>query len=268
MSSSHLPLGLKPSSPETTALKLASIAQKGRAVIAVDLDDVLSQTSRCAAEWHNRRFATDMQISTFYYSMWYKNPGWGTVPQTLEKVKEFYDTDQLRNAIPVPGALDGVRALRNLGFELVIVTARIINAEYESTMRWLQCHFEDLFDCVVFSAQSQESLSDDESYVGTRLTKLQVCAASHAIVLVDDLLETALVVARQGRLPVLLFGDYEWNQRVDAGDKWGFEEKLQAEGGRKWWLEDTVELQDDMIWRVRGWDEVAAWVVANFVRTA
>jgi len=42
--------------------------------IAVDLDDVLCQTTKCVAEWHNRRFGTDMQIEHFYFPTWYKVP--------------------------------------------------------------------------------------------------------------------------------------------------------------------------------------------------
>lgn len=71
-----------------------------------------------------------------------QNPGWGTVPETLEKVKEFYDTDQLGSARPVPGATEGLRALEDLGYDPVIVTARVLDQEHASTARWLETHFK------------------------------------------------------------------------------------------------------------------------------
>lgn len=79
----------------------------------------------------------------------FQNPGWGTVPETLDKVKEFYDTDQLGSARPVPGAAEGLRALEELGYDPVIVTARVLAQEHASTARWLETHFkgESLRQC-------------------------------------------------------------------------------------------------------------------------
>ncbi|KAI0054148.1 hypothetical protein FA95DRAFT_1507827 [Auriscalpium vulgare] len=252
-------------SPSTSSEDAVAVLEKisgSGPVIAVDLDDVLSQTTQCVADWHNRTFSTDMNLSTFYYSMWYKNPGWGTVPETLEKVKQFYATDQLKDALPISGAREGLAALKGLGFELVIVTARIMDGELDSTIRWLRQHFHAIFRYVVFSTQPRDVIHEHDALcIGTSLTKLEICAAIRAVVLIDDLMETALKVGRQGNIPVLLFGDYEWNKRVDAGDQWGFHEKLDEEGGREWWVDDTVVLQDaDKIWRTRDWNEVVTWV--------
>ncbi|KAJ7923074.1 hypothetical protein B0H13DRAFT_1981584 [Mycena leptocephala] len=57
-------------------------------VIAVDLDDVLSQTNRMVAQWHNDKFGTEMDLSQFYYFYYWKNPFWGTPQETYEKVNE------------------------------------------------------------------------------------------------------------------------------------------------------------------------------------
>jgi len=82
-----------------------------------------------------------------------------------------------------------------------------------------------------------------------------------SILLIDDSLETALHFGRDANRPVLLFGAYEWNKRVDAGDPWGFDDKLALEGGKQWWKHDTISLRsDDRIWRVRGWEDVLQWL--------
>jgi hypothetical protein len=79
--------------------------------------------------------------------------------------------------------------------------------------------------------------------------------------LIDDLLETALAFGQNANRPVLLFGDYEWNKRVVAGDPWTFDEKLTLEGGNEWWKDDTIGLRsEDKIWRVQNWGEVLEWL--------
>jgi len=93
------------------------------------------------------------------------------------------------------------------------------------------------------------------------MKKLQACIALEATLLIDDLLETALAFGQEAQSPVLLFGDYEWNKRVNSSEQWVFQEKLEAEGGKEWWKDETVELRDDdKIWRVKDWTEVVAWV--------
>ena len=69
-----------------------------------------------------------------------KNPFWGTVKETFEKVKDFYSTDMIFTAQPVPGAHEGVTFLRNRGYKLVIVTARAQYIENQS-WEWVSKHF-------------------------------------------------------------------------------------------------------------------------------
>ncbi|KAI0322199.1 hypothetical protein OF83DRAFT_1094967 [Amylostereum chailletii] len=209
---------------------------------------------------HNNKFGTDMQLSSSYYSVWYKNPEWGSISETLLKVVEFYETDQLKHALPVPGAADGLRSLNAMGYELVIITARKIPDELESTETWLRRNFEGTFKYVVFSSQSDDSVFCDDRYIATKLSKLEICVALRATCLVDDSMETAQVFGRESGRPFLLFGDYEWNQRVDSGDRWSFQEKLNAEGGHEWWKHENIDLRNQStIRRMKDWYEVVAW---------
>ena len=59
----------------------------------------------------------------------------------MDKVKEFYDTNQLKDADPVSGSLDAVNHLREMGYCLTIVTARSILRELDSTVVWINKHF-------------------------------------------------------------------------------------------------------------------------------
>ena len=68
-----------------------------------------------------------------------------SISTTANKVKEFYDTDQLKHAEPVPGSLDALNRLRDMGYDLAIVTARSIPIELDSTITWVDKHFDGEF---------------------------------------------------------------------------------------------------------------------------
>jgi hypothetical protein len=58
----------------------------------------------------------------------------------MSKVKAFYATDRIYNTLPIPGALEGVQALRNMGYKLIIVTARNESVK-EASWEWVEKHF-------------------------------------------------------------------------------------------------------------------------------
>jgi hypothetical protein len=63
----------------------------------------------------------------------------------MNKVEEFYNTDQLKDADPVLGSLDALNRLREMGYHLVIVTARLVASELKSTLTWVDKHFNGRF---------------------------------------------------------------------------------------------------------------------------
>ncbi|KAF8058263.1 hypothetical protein FPV67DRAFT_1524691 [Lyophyllum atratum] len=233
-------------------------------VIAIDLDDVLSQTNHTVAEWHNAKYGTSMDISLFYYYYYWKNPFWGTPKETFIKVKDFYSTDLIFNTKVVPGAREGVQSLRDMGFRLIIVTARTED-NADGSWEWVNKHFPGLFDSVICTGQFKDAHKTGHEVV-TKLSKAQVCTDLGAKVLIDDSAENALQCATS-RQPtqVLLFGDYEWNKRIsasgDAKDEMAFDRRLEAEGGREFWKEETLEIPEGApLCRVKDWSEVVRWV--------
>ena len=64
-----------------------------------------------------------------------QNPYWGTPHETVIKVKEFYAKGIYETA-PVAGASECLQELYELGYRLVVVTARH-TTEYERTKDWL-----------------------------------------------------------------------------------------------------------------------------------
>ncbi|KAJ6519406.1 hypothetical protein C8R45DRAFT_951372 [Mycena sanguinolenta] len=236
-------------------------------VIAVDLDDVLSQTNLKVAQWHNEKYGTQMDLSTFYYYYYWKNPFWGTTQETFDKVAEFYRTDSIFHAIPVPGAREGVQALKDMGYKLVIVTARTAEVA-DASWDWVEKYFPGMFTNLVFTGQFKDAHKLHHNEVLTNLTKSGVCADLKAQVLIDDSAENAIQCATASPpTRVLLFGDYQWNKRIsrsgDGADEMCFDKRLAAVGGKKFWLEETLVVPDGVpIERVRDWSEVVRWITA------
>ncbi|KII93688.1 hypothetical protein PLICRDRAFT_35907 [Plicaturopsis crispa FD-325 SS-3] len=242
-------------------------------VIAVDLDDVLSQTNFTVSQWHNNKYGTDMDVTKFYYYYYWKNPYWGTPSETFAKVTEFYATGSINNAPPVPGAREGIQALRDMGYRLIIVTARSKDVSDES-WEWVSKHFPGLFESIIctghFDAQIAGTKSTHE--IVTKMSKAEVCADLSAKLLIDDSVENAVDCAtfpHPNRPHVLLFGAYEWNKRVsspsDRTDEMSFARRLEAAGGREFWVEEAERGvqgldQGSGVERVRDWGEVVRWV--------
>jgi hypothetical protein len=106
------------------------------------------------------------------------------------KVKEYYKTDRLDNALPIPDALDGVKKLKEMGFKLVVITARS-SEERERSLIWIDRHFpgrpppsrdqffvmhrpSGIFETVICTGQSQEVIFEEGHELLTKLSKADV----------------------------------------------------------------------------------------------
>lgn len=114
----------------------------------------------------------------------------------------FFDSSHFKERIdPIPGAREALIQLKE-SFELHIVTARQYIVQ-EQTLSWIERHFPDLFTAVHFGNQFSRD--------GVSRSKAQICREIHASALIDDNLTYAIQCVRED-IPVLLFGDYAWNQ--------------------------------------------------------
>ncbi|EPQ61079.1 hypothetical protein GLOTRDRAFT_69266 [Gloeophyllum trabeum ATCC 11539] len=251
----------------------------GGPIIAVDLDDVLCQTNAYIADWHNRNYGSKMSLDDFHYYHYWKNPYWGTPDETNEKVKKFYEGGEILKAEPVPGALEGVTNLRELGYRLIIVTARMRKL-LETSWKWLEEHFPGVFESVICIGQFEEISEDEGHEIVTKLTKAEVCRSLPATLLIDDSLDNALSPQQPHThkpIPVLLFGTYPWNVRPSnvssPRDYLSYDQRTEQEGNREWWHDEDANLDEinrkwerdggGKIWRVRDWGEVVKWVQEN-----
>ena len=95
----------------------------------------------------------------------------------------------------------------------------------------------------------------------------QVCLDLGAKLLIDDSLENALsCTSHNPPIPVLLFGDYEWNKRqsfdTDHRDEMTYSHRLEIEGP-EFWKKDELKVvypKGAPLWRVKDWGEVIGWI--------
>lgn len=88
----------------------------------------------------------------------------------------------------------------------------------------------------------------------------------NAKLLIDDSAENALqCTTAPSPTPVLLFGDYQWNQRLsgpsDIKDDLSFAQRFEASGQQEFWKDEEFEItKNTSLSRVKDWNEVVCWV--------
>jgi len=240
-------------------------------LLALDLDDVLVASNAAAAKWHSTNYES-ITLNDFHYYHYWKNPGWGTPHETMRKVREFYASSEFRYAPLVEGAIEGVRALRQLGFRLVIVTARSMNMT-ELTENLVRTHFPGCFEAIHYTGafERKEVMQNGVRQVRRKLEKIEVLHTIGASLLVDDSLENAFVCARDAQpVPVLLFGNWQWNKRRslmrdDPGCQDYLSYKERQELGMSW-MDDEISDKEHPagIERVYSWPGVVDVVRRRF----
>ncbi|KAF8139983.1 hypothetical protein EV363DRAFT_1311270 [Boletus edulis] len=260
-----------------------------KGIIAVDLDDVLSNTNEHIAAWHNENHGSNLGLNDFYYYYYWKNPCWGTPSQTHKKVKDFYATKWVSSIQPIEGAQEGTAVLRDLGYRLVIITARNEHIR-DASWEWTQRHFPGFFQEIIctgqFAAQQRpDGVPEQTNVVTKKLTKAEVCIRIGAKLLIDDSLENAVACAEHVSpngddiVPsVLLFGDYQWNKRLslpeDEHDDMTYARRVELRNGDTDFLVEDARRGEGalaranekrVVRRVKDWKEVVKCVEALVV---
>lgn len=175
-------------------------------LIAVDLDDVLSQTNE------TMRLHVNEQYGASHTKDDYLVPGsyleyWETIWKmtTQEGDVRYQSYKKIRNSPamkPVKGALSVLRAMKQR-YRLVIVTSRS-KADSSATEAWLQQHYyPDIFEGIEYVPGSY--LQEAE------VTKAMICRQMGVEYLIDDALEHCEPAAAEG-ITCVLFGEYGWNK--------------------------------------------------------
>ena len=172
--------------------------------IGIDLDGVAADWVTPFLEFHKERYG-----GSFSYDEITSHDFWDifgiTRDEAIHRAHEFYLETPFDIVLPVEGAVESIKALREV-HELVVITARPFVYK-QKTLDWLKEHFPDVFDKVVFTNQYSKSDS------GVNTTKAAICEQEKIDLLIDDydkyVWECAPVCGQ-----VLLF-DQPWNQGVE-----------------------------------------------------
>lgn len=167
-------------------------------IIAIDIDDVIIESSPRLTEYYNRKYGTHLTLDDMYSD----NPkAWGVTDdaQAIERVEGYLATDEFQSIPPLREAIASIHRLARR-HELHVVTGRSLAIEVATT-DMLRMYFPDIFRSIVFTSM----------YSHNKRAKVEVCQELGANLLIEDHLGHALPVARSGT-DVVLFGNYPWNQ--------------------------------------------------------
>ncbi len=178
---------------------------KRRPLIAVDLDDVLSQTNEFMRIHVNENYgqkhsAKDYLIEAPYHNYW--EIVWA-VDET-EGNTRYASYSKLRNGDnmrPIQGALSVLKKLKK-DFDLIIITARGTD-DAEATKIWLEKNYPSIFDHIEFVPAAMNA--DKE------VTKAMICRQLGVDYVIDDAMEHCELIAEAG-IQCLLFGEYGWSR--------------------------------------------------------
>ena len=166
--------------------------------IGFDLDDVLLDFRESLHRYHNYRFGTDYKRHQFRENL---AEMWNcSMEEEIKRVFNFYQLPEHWNSLPVDGAVDGVKKLRQ-SHNIFVITAKPEELR-EKTLEWLDRHFPQMFDGIHFTNQYHGS--------GLKRAKGEICRELGVEVFVDDTLDNVTDVADFG-IPALLL-DAPWNQ--------------------------------------------------------
>lgn len=172
-------------------------------IIAVDADDVLSQSAGGFIEWSNQKFGTHLTIAD-YDEHWAKM--WKIEHDEAEqRAHEFHTSDVITTYNTVPNAFEVLTKLKER-FTLVLLTSRRTSIA-EMTREWINRNYPGIFSECVFCG-FYDNLNADRF----QLTKAGIAKDIKADYLIDDQLKHAEASAEAG-ITSLLFGDYPWNQK-------------------------------------------------------
>lgn len=177
-------------------------------IIAVDIDDVLAQSTDALRQVVNARLGVNLrpehyEIAGDYYHYYEKVWELNDLAErvTMDDLDPQMKADQ-SHILPHDKAAETLHALSSR-YELIIVTGRSASWR-EATHRWLGQHFPGVFSEVLFG-DGYEALQ--------KKTKGDLCREYGVSWLIDDNVEHAQTAFEAG-VQVVLFGNYGWQHHA------------------------------------------------------
>jgi len=175
-------------------------------LIAIDIDEVLSNTVVNFINFYNKEYKKDYIRTDFYHYLWWEVVG--ISEQEFLKVHEkFRKSSYYSSMKPVKGSKDGINELKK-EHELELVTSRPVFMK-EMTEKWLKKYFPNIFNKIHFAANN--------TFSSPGPTKGEICLEIKADLLIEDQLDYCEECLHNGTR-VFLY-DCPWNQHIEEQKK-------------------------------------------------
>ena len=116
--------------------------------IGIDIDEVLAEFMNSFLDYHNKKENTNIKRSDFKSYLLWKTIG-GTKESTIQRIYDFYNSQEFDNIRPVKDSQYGVNVL-NKENELIVITSRPYEM-HDKTINWLDNYFPNAFSKVKFT---------------------------------------------------------------------------------------------------------------------
>ncbi len=180
--------------------------------VGVDVDEVQHALAQPVTDLFNKQHGTSHDVSSLhryrFRELWRLAdfmPGDDEDHQAFEHrlENEYIASDGHLAQEPIIGALEIMRSWKNMGADLVALTARHAGDHGEYTQARIDNQFPGLFSDIVYT-KGVNGPEDSKVSKGSRANELTLNAH------IDDITENARDVARAG-MTGFVFGRYAWN---------------------------------------------------------
>lgn len=173
-------------------------------IIWVDLDEVLAEFVDYALKHHDYKISwktvkRDDIVNYYIHRMVEYDLD---AKQAMERFRTamLEDKDKLE-VLPVTWAIEWLKKLKDKGYILKIVTARVSDLFWEYTQKWIDKHYPNIFEEIVFA---NHSLAKEDK------SKSELCKEHWIFHMIEDNPDYALDLAENGILTYLL--EKPWNK--------------------------------------------------------
>ncbi len=177
-------------------------------LVAVDIDDVLSDHAKKFIEFSNKYYGLNNQVHDY-------SEDWPLLCNIgMEEVEKMLSGPYVKSVIrKLDHDKTSEEVLRSLTgkYDFIVITSRR-NMIRDDTLAWLEQRYDGIFKDVHFAGIWDE-LSDQSKH----MTKKEVALGVGANFLIDDQPKHCLAASEAG-IHSILFGNYGWNKDIKAGN--------------------------------------------------
>lgn len=175
-------------------------------LIAIDLDEVLSDFTSSFIKYYNKKFGASLKLEDFSTYKYWDVLG-VTKEEAIRRVYEYYETDAFLNLPVVSGAIEGINILKKK-HKLVILTSRPDDIIKE-TEKWVSTNFSNTFSKIYFTNHLSKN--------GIPRKKEDVCSSLGVDILIEDVIDFAVGCASEKTKVLLLNCPWNENYKLPKG---------------------------------------------------